>query len=183
GSTYLLNARWVQDAMTVAGGHGAGNDTNQLNNTRGICVDDDQNIIIADSNNDRIIQYKMGDTNGKVVAGDHGEGSRLNQLNKPKDVLIDKETVSLVICNRGNRRVVRWSRRNGVTQGEILLDNIGCLGLAMDDQRFLYVADFDKDEVRRYRIGDKNGVLVAGGHGRGTDLNQLDNPSHIFVDR
>ncbi|CAF1425832.1 unnamed protein product [Rotaria sordida] len=125
----------------------------------------------------------MGDTNGQVVAGGNGQGNRLNQLDRSTDVLIDKETDSLIICDRWNRRVVRWSRRSGTTQGEILIDNIECYGLAMDDQRYLYISDYVKHEVRRYQIGDKNGAIVAGGNGEGAGLNQLNIPTYIFVDQ
>ncbi|CAF4280564.1 unnamed protein product, partial [Rotaria sordida] len=125
----------------------------------------------------------MGDTNGQVVAGGHGQGSRLDQLVLPTDVLIDKETDSLIICDQWNRRVVRWSRRSGTTQGDILIDNIKCWGLAMDDQRYLYISDNDKHEVKRYQIGDNNGTIVAGGNGKGADLNQLNWLAYIFVDQ
>ncbi|CAF1537646.1 unnamed protein product, partial [Rotaria sordida] len=125
----------------------------------------------------------MGDKNGQVVAGGNGEGNRLDQLNSPSDVLIDKETDSLIICDYMNRRVVRWSRRSGTTQGEILINNIVCYGLAMDNQRYLYISDNDKHEVRRYQIGDKNGTIVAGGNGKGAGLNQLNCPYYIFVDQ
>ncbi|CAF3786952.1 unnamed protein product [Rotaria sp. Silwood1] len=125
----------------------------------------------------------MGDMNGQVVAGGHNQGNRLDQLNDPANVLIDKETDSLIICDYGNRRVVRWSRRSGATQGEILIDNIRCYGLAMDDQRYLYISDIEKHEVRRYRIGDKDGTVVAGGNGKGDGLNQLNDPRYIFVDQ
>ncbi|CAF1285787.1 unnamed protein product, partial [Rotaria sordida] len=125
----------------------------------------------------------MGDTNGRVVAGGNGKGNRLDQLYGPSDVLIDKETDSLIICDPENRRVVRWSRRSGTTQGEILIDNISCRGLAMDDQRYLYISDDEKHEVRRYQIGDKNGTLVAGGNGKGAGLNQLKFPTYLFVDQ
>ncbi|CAF1252462.1 unnamed protein product, partial [Rotaria sordida] len=125
----------------------------------------------------------MGDTNGQVVAGGNGKGNRLDQLYCPTDVLIDKETDSLIICDSGDHRVVRWSRRSGTTQGEILIDNIACHGLAMDDQRYLYISNTDKHEVRRYQIGDKNGTIVAGGNGKGDGLNQLNFPTYIFVDQ
>ncbi|CAF3985872.1 unnamed protein product, partial [Rotaria sordida] len=125
----------------------------------------------------------MGDKNGQVVAGGNGNGNRLDQLNYPINVLIDKETDSLIICDRWNRRVVRWSRHSGTTQGEILIDNIKCCGLAMDDQRYLYISDTDKHEVRRYQIGDKNGTIVAGGNGKGAGLNKLNSPTYIFVDQ
>ncbi|CAF4331526.1 unnamed protein product, partial [Rotaria magnacalcarata] len=53
----------------------------------------------------------------------------------------------------------------------------------MDEQRYLYVSDVGKDEVRRYQLGEKNGTLVAGGNGEGAGLNQLNFPIYLFVDR
>ncbi|CAF4848988.1 unnamed protein product [Rotaria sp. Silwood2] len=118
----------------------------------------------------------MDDTKGQVVAGDNGAGRRLDQLNVPTDVLIDKETNSLIICDQDNRRVVRWSRRSGTTEGEILIGNIDPWGLTMDDERYLYISDYKKHEIRRYQIGDKNGTLATGG-------NRLNFPTYIFVDQ
>ncbi|CAF5154299.1 unnamed protein product, partial [Rotaria magnacalcarata] len=112
-----------------------------------------------------------------------GEGNGLNQLNGPRNVVIDKETDSLIICDARNRRVVRWSRRSGTTQGEILIRDIRCYGLAMDELRNLYVSAIGKHEVRRYQLGEKNGTLVAGGNGKGDGLNQLSGPTYLFVDR
>ncbi|CAM4892343.1 unnamed protein product [Rotaria socialis] len=176
------NATWKQNGVTIAGGHEQGGATNQLYWPGGLFVDDDQTVVIADHANHRIMQWKNGDTtNGQVVAGGKGQGNGLHQLNQPTDVLIDKETGSLII--REGRRVVRWSRRSGTTQGEILIDNIACWGLAMDEQRYLYVSDVGKDEVRRYQLGEKNGTLVAGGNGRGDGLSQLNEPTFLFVDR
>ncbi|CAF1261148.1 unnamed protein product, partial [Rotaria magnacalcarata] len=92
------NATWTQNGVTVAGGNGDGDDTNQLYWPHGLFVDDDQTVVIADWVNHRIVQWKNGDTtNGQVVAGGNGEGNGLNQLNYPTDVLIDKETDSLII--------------------------------------------------------------------------------------
>ncbi|CAF3322010.1 unnamed protein product [Rotaria socialis] len=178
------NAKWAQNGVTIAGGNGYGDATNQLSGHEGLFVDDDQTVVIVDRENHRIMQWKNGDTtNGQVVAGGKGQGNGLHKLDRPTDVLIDKETDSLIICDWGNRRVVRWSRRSGTTQGEILIDNIYCWGLTMDEQRYLYVSDVEKHEVRRYQLGDKNYTLVAGGNGKGDGLNQLNVPIYIFVDR
>ncbi|CAF3594029.1 unnamed protein product, partial [Rotaria socialis] len=178
------NAKWAQNGVTIAGGNGVGGATNQLNYPFGLFVDDDQTVVIADFWNHRIMQWKNGDTtNGQVVAGGNGQGSGLHQLNSPTDVLIDKETDSLIICDWGNKRVVRWSRRSGTGQGEMLIDNIVCYGLAMDEQRYLYVSDYAKNEVRRYELGDNVGTLVSGGNGVGAGLNQLNGPTYLFVDR
>ena len=181
--TLPSNARWSQNGVTVAGGNGRGNAVNQLWCTCALDIDDDnQSIVIADFGNDRIVEWKIGASHGKVIAGGGGRGNRLDQLNYPTDVLIDKETNSLLIADRGNRRVLRWSRRQGTTQGEVIADNIDCTGLAIHHQRYLYVSDTEKHEVRRYTIGDKNGILVAGGNGKGNQLNQLRDPTYLFVD-
>ncbi|CAF4332113.1 unnamed protein product, partial [Rotaria magnacalcarata] len=178
------NTKWAQNGVTVAGGNGKGDATNQLYCPFGLFVDDDQTVVIADYYNHRIMQWKnVHTTNGQVVAGGNGEGNGLHQLNEPIDVLIDKETDSLIICDNGNRRVVRWSRRSGTTQGEILIGNIACAGLAMDEQRYLYVSDEGKHEVRRYQLGENIGTLVAGGNGKGDELSQLNEPHYLFIDR
>jgi sugar lactone lactonase YvrE len=144
-------------------------------------VDDDDTVFIADCENHRIVAWKKGDNEGHVVAGGQGQGNGLHQLNYPTDVLIDKETKSLIICDCWNRRVVRWSLNNG-TRGEILVDNTHCWGLAMDKEGCLFVINSWKQEVRRFTRGDKEGTVVAGGNGKGDQLNQLNWPHYIFVD-
>ncbi|CAF5124348.1 unnamed protein product, partial [Rotaria sp. Silwood1] len=175
------NARWLQNGETVAAGNGRGNATNQLYYPYGLFVADNQTVIIADNGNHRIVEWKIGDTKRQVIAGGHDEGNRLDQLKRPTDELIDKETDTSNIRDSGNQRVTRWSRAIGTTHGEIILDNIDCFGLAIDDERFLYISDAEKDEVRRYKMGDTNGTLVAGGHGKGDGLNQLNFPTYIFI--
>ncbi|CAF1277361.1 unnamed protein product [Rotaria magnacalcarata] len=178
-----VHARWLQNGTSVAGGHEYGGASNQLAYIGGFVVDDDGTVVIADICNNRIMQWKVGDMNGKVVAGGNGGGSRMDQLTHPGRVLIEQETNSLIICDYGNKRIVRWSLRNGITQGEVLLSNTCCSGLAMDDQRYLYVSNCAKHEVRRYQIGDKYGTRVAGGNDNGTGLNQLNIPLSVVVDR
>ncbi|CAF1674564.1 unnamed protein product [Rotaria magnacalcarata] len=179
-----FNAKWTQNGVTIAGGNGKGNATNQLKNPLSLFVDDDQTVVVADTYNHRVMQWKNGDTtNGQVVAGGKGYGKGFNQLYQPRDALIDKETNSLIICEAGNQRVLRWYRRSGATQEEILIDNISCWGLPMDEQRYIYVSDIGKLEVRRYQLGEKNGTLAAGGNGQGDGLNQLNWPTYLFVDR
>ena len=169
--------------MTVAGGNGLGNAVNQLYRPHGLDIDDDnESIVIADRWNHRIVEWKIASGNEKVIAGGQGEGNRLDQLSFPTDVLIDKETNTLLIADYFNQRVLRWSRRQGTTQGEVIIDNIDCWGLAMDHQRYLYVSDAVRDEVRRYTVGGQDDCIAAGGNGQGNQLNQLNFPSYLFVD-
>ena len=145
-------------------------------------IDDDQTIYIADRSNHRIIEWKWNATSGQVVAGGNEKGNEAHQLSNPLDVIVDKERDNLIICDRGNRRVVRWPRRNG-TSGETIISNIDCVGLTMDENGSLYIIDEGKHEVRRYRRGESQGTVVAGGNGSGNRLNQLSDPRYVFVDR
>ncbi|CAF1123147.1 unnamed protein product [Rotaria sp. Silwood1] len=176
------NAKWSQNGITVAGGNEQGSGTNQLYNPWGLYVDDDQTIYIADCANHRIVEWKSGATNGKVVAGGNGEGNGAHQLHCPLDVIIDKESDNLLISDWRNNRVVRWPRRNG-TRGETIISNVSCLGLTMDNNGSLYVVDYEKHEVRRYKIGDTQGTVVAGGNGQRNLPDQLSEPHYVFVDR
>jgi sugar lactone lactonase YvrE len=177
------NAKWAKNGLTVAGGKGKGNGLNQLSNPSGLYVDDDQTIYVADSGNERIVQWKNGATSGQVVAGGYGRGNGTHQFNYTLDVIVDKESDSLIISDAWNRRVVRWPRQNG-TRGETFISNYSsCRGLTMDENGSLYVVDESKNEVRRYRIGDTEGTVVAGENGGGASLDQFDGPLYVFVDR
>ena len=145
-------------------------------------VDDDQNVYVADQSNHRIVKWKSGATSGQVVAGGNQQGSGAHQLYNPSDVIIDKERDSLIICDYSNGRVIRWPCQNG-TSGEIIISNIDCVGLTMDENGSLYIVDYGKNEVRRYGRGESEGTVVAGGNEHGNRLDQLSNPQYVFVDR
>ncbi|CAM4873896.1 unnamed protein product [Rotaria socialis] len=175
------NTKWVLDGVTVAGGNGVGIRMNQLSVPLGLCIDGNQTVYIADYSNHRIMEWKYGVTAGRVVAGGKGGGNRTDQLSYPVHVIIDRGRNNLIISDYINKRIVRWSRENG-TGGEVIISNVGCWGLALDDVGFIYIADYDKHEVRRYRMGENQGTIVAGGNGAGTGLNQLNHPRYVFVD-
>ncbi|CAF1487575.1 unnamed protein product [Adineta steineri] len=171
--------KWQQNAITIAGGNGYGQKLNQLKYPEGILIDENNSIYIADRSNDRIVQWKWDTKKGQIVAGGNGEGSQINQLNSATDMLVGPENHSIIIADRGNRRVIQWLNQ---TQ-QILIDNIDCYGLAMDKHGFIYVSDHVKNEVTRWKIGKyKKGIVVAGANGQGNQLSQLNSPTFIFVD-
>ncbi len=178
---FHLDRKWKQVGITIGGGNGQGDQLNQLFYPHGIYVDDDQTIYIADFGNDRIIEWKCNEKKGHIVAGGNGKGDGNYQLQFPTDVIVDKENDSMIICDWGNRRVMRWSRRKNANV-QIIISDIDCRGLTMDNNGYLYVSDWKKNEVRRWRMGDKEGTIVAGGNGKGNHLNQLNWPGFIFVD-
>ncbi|CAF4124585.1 unnamed protein product [Adineta steineri] len=178
-----INTKWKQDGIIVAGGNKKGNQLNQLSYPHGFYVvnNDHQTIYITDWLNHRIVEWKCEEKNGQVVAGGNGQGNRSDQLNNPTDVIADEKNDSLIICDHDNRRVVRWSRQNG-TNGETIISGIHCSRLTMDNNGDLYISDSEKNEVRRWKQGEREGTIVAGGNGQGNHLNQLDWPTYIFVD-
>jgi sugar lactone lactonase YvrE len=145
--------------------------------------DDNETIYIAETTKNRVIAFQSHATNFKVVAGGNGIGDGTHQIFQPTDIVIDKKTNSMLICDSGNTRIVRWSRQNA-RDGRIVISNVYCNGLAMDDKGYLYVSDWLKYEVKRWDIGTTNtNTIVAGGNGGGNGLGQLQLPGLIFVDR
>ncbi|CAF4171212.1 unnamed protein product, partial [Adineta steineri] len=171
---------WKQNAITVAGENGKGKELNQLNHPEGIFTDKNKNIFIADYWNHRIVKWKYNAKEGQIIAGGNGQGNRINQLSQPIDVIVDQQNHSIIIADRGNSRVVQWFNQNQ----QILIDNIYCYGLAMDKFGFLYVSDRTKNAVKRWKMGEynKEGIVVAGGNGKGNELSELSSPTFIFVD-
>jgi sugar lactone lactonase YvrE len=155
---------------------------NQLFDPCGVYIDNDQTIYVADTDNHRIMEWKNDVNNGRIVAGGNRKGNRNTQLNYPTKVIVEKENDSLIICDQGNRRVVRWPRRNGQI-GETIISNINCRDLTMDNDGYLYVSDIEKHEVRRWKIGETGGTIVAGGNGQGDRFDQLNYPEYIFIDQ
>ena len=141
---------------------------------------------MADKESHRILRWRPNAREGDIVADGKGQGSRTDQLNQPHAVLLDRLNNGLIISEHGNRRVIRWflpKDKQKRDENEVIISNILCLGWAMDDEGALYVSDFERNEVRRYgRRDGRGGVIVAGGHGRGPALNQLDCPRQISVD-
>ncbi|CAF3782729.1 unnamed protein product [Adineta steineri] len=172
---------YQQSAITVAGGNRKGQELNQLSNPYGIFVENDKSIYIADFGNHRIVKWKLNSNTGQIIAGGNGKGNQSNQLNYPTDIIFDKKNNSFIISDFGDRQVIRCFVQNQTNQ-QILISNINCWGLTIDKNGFIYVSDPKNHEVRRWKQGDKQGELVAGGNGQGNGLDQLNHPTFIFID-
>ncbi|CAF1445310.1 unnamed protein product [Adineta steineri] len=171
---------WKQNAVTMAGGNGLGQELNQLNYPGGIFIDKKKNIFIADYDNHRIVEWKHNAKEGKIIAGGNGQGNRMDQLDRPADVIFNQQNHSIIIADQGNKRVIQWMNQ----KQQILIDSIDCVGLAMHKHGYLYVSDRMKNAVKRWKMGEyKNeGIVVAGGNGEGDEFNQLHYPTFISVD-
>lgn len=157
------DARWMQNGIMAVQGSGSNGINGLREGSWGMCIDDDQTVYFADYNNHRIMEWKNGATSGRIVAGGNGQGNRHDQLNCPANVIIDNDSDCLIICDRGNQRVVRWPRQNG-TSGETIISDVDCVDVAMDKDGYIYVCDLRKGEVRRWKTGETNGILVTSGN-------------------
>ncbi|CAF1271587.1 unnamed protein product [Adineta steineri] len=82
-------SKWNQNAISMAGGNGEGQELSQLNRPFGIFIDKKKNIFIADDCNHRIVEWKYNAKEGQIIAGGNNRGNRMDQLNRPTNVIVD----------------------------------------------------------------------------------------------
>ncbi len=85
--------------MSAAGTGCAGSESNMLNQSFGIYVDDNSNLYVADSGNNRVQRFRNGVSIGTT------ETTGLS-LNKPTSVILDGDGY-LFIVDSGNQRIIR----------------------------------------------------------------------------
>jgi sugar lactone lactonase YvrE len=69
------------------------------------------------------------------------------------------------------------------TNTQTIISNIDCSGLIMNNNGDLYVSDYEKIEVRRWKIEERNGTIVADGNGQGQPPNQFQSAIGLSFDR
>lgn len=181
-----------KNVETVAGGSGRGSVATKLDYPRGVAVDADDKVYVADTANNRVQLWVPGATEGVTVAGGNGKGSEPNQLDSPRDVAVDASG-NIYIADWNNHRVQKWVARcssacSGVTvAGGTVPGSAANLlqyptGVALDAARNLYVADTANNRVQKWVPDATSGVTVAGGNGQGAAANQLNTPSGVALD-
>ena len=128
-----------------------------VNRSVGIFVGVNQNIYYPSPTNHIVIeQTPSGAT--RRVAGSSTPGFSLSQLNLPSGIYLDS-SLNIYIADFGNHRVVKWPMN--ATSGNSSL-------------------------IRKRHFQHSScdiGVVVAGGNGQGSALNQLDSPAFVLVDQ
>ncbi|CAF0783037.1 unnamed protein product [Adineta steineri] len=97
--------------ITVAGGNGVGTNLNQFSIPTGVWMTrNGQTVYVADSNNNRVMRWNIGDTQGSVVAGSASgvAGSTNTLLSYPGDVALDPTETYLYVSDYYNNRVQRF---------------------------------------------------------------------------
>ena len=104
------------NAVTVAGGNGAGSGANQLNQPAKISVDNNKNIYVVDGGNNRVQKWAPGALSGITIAGGNGPGPAANQLFVPIGIYVDASG-NIYVNDNGNNRIQKWvpGAKTGVT--------------------------------------------------------------------
>ena len=160
----------INSPIIVAGNGVHGSEQDQLASPRGIFVDAERSVYIADSDNHRIQKWSYGALSGVTVAGNGECGSdRLTQLCHPVFVTVDSNQ-HLYTFDRSFGGILRWSL--GSNQGECIAacsgvndlhsSNLGAVyAIAFDRQGSLYASDPSQNRIQKFQIISDFGMYTC----------------------
>ena len=102
--------KWLKGAkegIIVAGEQGQGNSLKQLSNPEGLVVNENDDVFVADSHNNRVMCWPSDSKEGHVVVGRNGQGEGSNQLLYPGGLVIDRAN-NLYVVDTCNHRIQRF---------------------------------------------------------------------------
>ena len=157
------NAIWNPNGITIAGGNGQGSGLNQLNYPMGLYIDKNSSIYIADTYNHRIMKWLPGSSYGEIILYSNYSKNFISSLVK------NSNNGTIYYCNRYNNRIEKFYNNNI----DIILTNISCWGLKLDNEGYLYISDQENHRIIKYPT---NEILTD------NDDHQLSTPYQIFID-
>jgi sugar lactone lactonase YvrE len=86
-----------------------GSTADTLDGPKDVYADGNENVYVADWNNQRIQYWAKNAKNGKTVAGNTTRGSALNEFSYPSQVLLDSKK-NIIVADFQNERVTQWSQ-------------------------------------------------------------------------
>ena len=120
---------------------------------RGVAVDQNGSVYVADSNNQRLMKWSANATEGVVVFGSNGIGNRTDQLNLPAALFRDRNGTIFVVDERNDRILaIPTGAKNGVViaGGSDQLNSP--IYLAFNQKGDLYVSDLNNFRIQMFAI-------------------------------
>lgn len=157
------NLRWNQTGVTVAGTGTAGPGLNQFDDPACIEIDGNDTMYICDHHNFRILRWAKGASAGVSIITTGG-------TDHPEALTFDRNGF-LYLTGHDEQRVVRYPPSfsgftivAGVTstRSSALNHLYNPLGIDVDDNFNLYIAERDKRRVVRWARNATSGTLIVG---------------------
>ncbi|MDI9358950.1 MAG: NHL repeat-containing protein [Phycisphaerales bacterium] len=148
---------------------------NQLNAPASISVDSkDHYLFVCDYLNNQVLRFPTNGnykTQGTVILGrsDKLKGNALNELNGPTDLCLSNNELRLYICDKYNDRIISCDK-DGKNIKVVAGDNgYGSdsnqfslpLGLDIDDNNNIYIADAGNNRIVKWPVGAKYGTTIV----------------------
>ena len=78
----------------------------------------------------------------------------------------------------------KWKQSGVTVAGGNQLNQLeGPHGIFMDDDQSIYIADFENSRIIVWKLNATSGQIIVGENGQGTQLDQLDRPTDVIIDR
>ncbi|CAF4095436.1 unnamed protein product, partial [Adineta steineri] len=155
-----LNDSVIASNCIAAGTGKYGDDSYGLISPRGIFVDVNLDLYVADCNNHRIQLFKSGESNGITVAGSESRNPTIT-LDWPSGIILDAENF-LFIIDRNNHRVV-GSSSNGFrclvgcyASGSKSNQLTDPSGLSFDGSGNMFVVDKGNSRIQKFKYLKKS---------------------------
>ncbi|CAF1286121.1 unnamed protein product, partial [Didymodactylos carnosus] len=186
----------IQTAAGQANG-ASGSTSDKLDGPRDIFADENENVFVVDTGNQRIQSWRKNAKTGKTVAGNGSAGAALNEFNRPYAVVLDTKK-NIIVADLQNQRVTRWPSAYDprTSFGTIIAGGNGAglnlyqlnspTGLYLDEpNNILYISNEESHSVTQWNMdtyGNKN--IYAGIPGRlGNSAAQLQSPEGLTLDK
>lgn len=146
--------------VTIAGTPCPGPTSNMLDHPHGIFVDNQLNLYVADTYNNRVQRFAFGQSNARTVAG--FGATMIFLLNKPTSVVLDADD-NLFIVDSYNHRIIR-------SIGNEFQCLVGCSGgsgasaiqlnnpqtMAFDTIGNIFVTDSNNHRIQKFSLAQKS---------------------------
>ncbi|OKP89213.1 fibronectin type III domain-containing protein [Paenibacillus sp. P32E] len=188
----LTAATGVWSEWKKSGG-GSGSGLGEFSYPRGVAVDGDGNVYVADSKNHRIQKLNVASgvwSEWKKSGG--GTGSGLGEFNEPSGVAVDGDG-NVYVADSKNHRIQKltaatggWSewKKSGGGTGSGLGEFNQPSGVAVDGSgNVLYVADSKNHRIQKLDVSsDVWSEWKKSGGGSGSGLEEFNNPKGVTLD-
>jgi hypothetical protein len=159
----------------VAGVTGScGTTPDKFNALRGIFLDNEKNLYVADTGNNRVMRWAPNATSGILIAGQNLTGNDSMSFNFPIGIFLDENNSLLYVADTNNNRIQLFKLNgtppyngttvaggNGPGSGSDQLNGPHAVWVS-NKTGAIYIADTSNNRIQRWNKDATTGVTIAG---------------------